>query len=181
MHNVFTTQNYRVYRCESAAQTHFRPCWPLIYIVPIKYHYWLLLLNKKLSNYLVNQGINSAIYYRYQSIPLLILSSITIGFIKVTRVAFLLYSINYYYRVQNHYRVPPFISLKCCQLLGVPGRSPSPVLTWPYIASRRSSDGILLFRCSMVDSWYIYPLNYQPPKSLSGSHFTDLAYFHVHI
>lgn len=52
----------------------------------------------------------------------------------------------------TNYRVAIKLLKKCCQLLGVPGRSPSPVLTWPYIASRRSSDGILLFRCSMVDS-----------------------------
>ena len=40
---------------------------------------------------------------------------------------------------------------KSCQLLGVPGQSPSPVLTWPCIALLWSSDGIRHFRCSMVD------------------------------
>ena len=39
-----------------------------------------------------------------------------------------------------------------CQLRSVPGRSPSPVLARPYIASQRSSDEILFFRCSIVDS-----------------------------
>jgi hypothetical protein len=44
---------------------------------------------------------------------------------------------------------------KSCQLLGVPGQSPSPVLTWPCIALLWSSDGIRHFRCSMVDGYKI--------------------------
>jgi len=60
-----------------------------------------------------------------------------------------------------YYRENDKVLRKSCQLLGVPGQSPSPVLTWPCIALLWSSDGIRHFRCSMVDGYYSsHPVSY---------------------